>query len=270
MKKQKLLLLVVTIAIIFLAASANAELIGWWNFDMDDAGAGGVRDYATENGSHNGTISGSGVYSTDVPTAIGGGHSLDLTVTGSSVTIDTFLDGASDDDLDTGAALSISLWVKGWDSTSGTSRIIDKRASKSGYQIKAGANNLATLGTFNTSEAEFRSKSTTNVAGNRDWTHYAATFDGTTGVQKVYVDGVLEVTTTTANPIEIKANTKNLIMCDGVEALIDDVSIWNIALTSTDVAMLANGTVATTIPEPATLALLGLGGLLLRRKRRMA
>lgn len=94
------------------------------------------------------------------------------------------------------------------------------------------------------------------------WDHIALTYDGTT--TRWYFNGS-EVGSNAANPdnsfqqirLGINRNIDNAFNGD-----LDDVRIYDNALTAQDVAALA------VIPEPSSLALLGLGTLLIARRRR--
>jgi hypothetical protein len=104
--------------------------------------------------------------------------------------------------------------------------------------------------------------------------HVAGTYDPTVAQIKLYVDGVLEATNTFAGTAgwvvgdtivqdatknwNIGRDSKNTTRL--FTGLIDDVRIYNNALTAAEVKAL--------IPEPATLAMLGLGGLTLLRRNR--
>lgn len=105
------------------------------------------------------------------------------------------------------------------------------------------------------------------------WTHVALTVDrdgGASGVQ-FYVDGnsygsasAAGFATTSLSPtqnLEVGAfNNSNPI------DQIDDLAIFSGVLTAQEVSDLADGTAS--IPEPGSLALLGLGGLLVASRRR--
>ena len=116
---------------------------------------------------------------------------------------------------------------------------------------------------------------TTNVTSNlqltNTWYHVVATYDATT--MRLYVNGQEENSTPKSGNIFVSDTEWNIGACNygGTPAnnhqksffngLIDDVRIYDRALSSTEVTELYN------IPEPATLLLLGLGVVTLRRKR---
>jgi hypothetical protein len=101
--------------------------------------------------------------------------------------------------------------------------------------------------------------------------HVAGTYDSAVGELKLYVDGLLRATNTSpavipigtlinlsTHPVNIGRDSKNTTRL--FTGKIDDVRIYNQALTGAEVMAL--------IPEPATVAMLGLGGLALLRRRK--
>ena len=100
------------------------------------------------------------------------------------------------------------------------------------------------------------------------WNLLTATWDGS--IMKTYINGRLEGVNSSApaGPIDdysggnLRIGMKWSHDPAWFQGAIDDVRIYNRALSADEVQQLYN------IPEPATMALFGLGGLLLRRRMR--
>ena len=108
------------------------------------------------------------------------------------------------------------------------------------------------------------------------WHHLAMTVDLGTSTMNLYVDGLLADTQNFStgavafpgfNNFEIGRLGRSATKVDGYTGLVDDVQVYNTALSASDVAFLAaNPGVA--VPEPTAFALAGLGLLSLFRRRR--
>ena len=248
MKHKKLLtILAVVIAVVLAVGTAGADLIGFWNFDDGYAqeGPGGIKDMATDDGSHNGTLVG-GTFSTDVPSVLVGGRSIDLTGGDHYVLIDSFLNGASNADFNTGTALSVSVWVKGWPD-GGWEPFVAKRGEDNiGWQIRRRSSaNDPTLTLRGTSGDDDPATSIA-VGPNPGWTHLAATYDGS--VRKFYVNGVETHSMADTGTITMD----NSLVCLGARdkvgtlqsfsrVMLDDIGIWDNAISAEDVQDLAKG-----------------------------
>ena len=129
---------------------------------------------------------------------------------------------------------------------------------------------------------EFNNGASTSDTGttitDNEWHHIAATYDGNRNVA-FYLDGQLYGTDELAWDLNTAVNV-DVVIGTGIreatewhtasrwtDGLIDDVQIYSVALDDDQVAWLHDNP-GHAIPEPATLALLGLGAFAVARKRK--
>jgi hypothetical protein len=163
------------------------------------------------------------------------------------------------DNLDVSSALALEAWIKPDEDESThigtTSYLIIKPGS---YQLNMGADRTSLTLQVKIGGST-KSLSVTGLDISYDsWTHVVASYDSslTENNMKIYMDGLLIGQQDQAGLVDVNANDVSIGYADrsaNFKGLIDDVKIWN-----------------TAVPEPATMVLLGLGGvgLLIRRRRR--
>ncbi|MEM9345948.1 MAG: LamG domain-containing protein [Planctomycetota bacterium] len=250
------------VASIATAGSASAGLVGHWTFDSD---------YTSTTGMNNATepVSGNNIDNTDFQ--IGGG-SASFSGSGNS---DEVVVG--DIDL-TGTGYTLMAWVLSDGNSLGNDYIAGK---ENAYHLGIRSSgtvwgSVRTDAGGNTFTPTGDNGSTIATTGNT-WSHIVVVYDGTSLLR--YVDGTL-----TGNAV---ANSGNMLPNDTDFKIgndsgsanrlfvgnIDDVALFDEALSAADILAIYNGglagqNVAQVIPEPGSLALLGLGGLCLMRRRR--
>lgn len=117
---------------------------------------------------------------------------------------------------------------------------------------------------------------TTSSINSGAWVHVVATYDISTGVKRLYINGVQQATET-VNPTAVNARNALFLganVSDGYffNGKLDDFQFYSVVLSSSEVAFLHGNPGMTTVPEPSTCALLaaglGLFGLQGWRRRR--
>ncbi len=254
------------LAIALLASPTRADLVAYYTFDD------GTATDLSGNGNHG--IESSGVtYSTDVPLAPGLSFETPQTGADYDIVVPTSasLEGISDE-------LTLSFWMKAdvegqnnWvrifqhaNEGNGTQGWLVDRYSGSG-ETNIRVDTTGAGGQFNQNLAE-------GVGGDtfdREWHHIAYILDEGTWTE--YVDGM--ASSGPYNHGDGFSNTRPLYIGGRngnaeYVGLLDEIAVWDTALEHDQVILLSDGAPANNIPEPATLALLGLGALALIRRRR--
>jgi hypothetical protein len=159
-----------------------------------------------------------------------------------------------------------SFWAKSGNDTSGV--VIGTR-NGSWHKIQFDQVDGSGLADFNyRSDAALNQTNGDLNFGDGQWHHFG--YVGTGGEVRMYVDGVLVGGDTSLSnggvaetlQMEIGGSTR---FSEYVDVFLDDIAVWDEALSEQQIVDLANGAA---VPEPGSLALLGLGTLLIARRRR--
>jgi len=176
-------------------------------------------------------------------------------------------------------SISISLWSQFDNDVSGNWQSLVVKGENSNYRLSTNRNANANNASYAGGAGDLNSGVNIRDAA---WHHIVVTTtEG--GATQIYVDGALEGTNNgpasiglsdlentngVANDLFIGNHSEdNARQWDG---RIDDIGIWNRALTASEVSEIFNANVSLgSIPEPSSTALLGLGGLafILRRRK---
>jgi len=178
-------------------------------------------------GSNDGTITGA--------TSIGGKIASGYDFNGSSdyITLPTMNDGS----------FSISMWINA-DSITANRRVFDMKEASQNRGIRAYFNGTS-LVTNVYDDTTSSSVTTTGITTSAGWQHLVIT-SNSTGDLIVYIDNTNKGTDSTGGAMVAPTDGKLLYICqsgssgDYFDGLMDEVGIWNRALSSTEVTSLYN------------------------------
>lgn len=253
--------------VLFSTISAHAQLqvglLNYWPLDgnADDSALNitGATGTTSDNGMVNGTVS----FSDASIDGLGAGFGQVGNFSGTAGDNITIADpSAGTDDIDrSGADLSISVWVKANQWSTGWQAII-AHGEGADYRIaRRGSNdpvNIAYAG--GVGDIETGTTYGAAPAGDGLWHHIVAT-TGNGTVTQLYVDGILEATG--GAPTIAASGANNNLLCIGCNpdngrefnGLIDDIAMWDRVITAQEVtdihaAGLAGNSISSLFPAP--------------------
>ena len=161
-----------------------------------------------------------------------------------SITFDgvqDYLDAGDEDELELAGTFTISAWIK---RVNRNYTIVSKRdaAFSEGYDISLLSNQRIEMSWINGSGTQ-DIRSNTQIPEN-EWHQFAFTYDGSS-IANVYIDGVLDNTETLSAPIAtsqsfLVAAADGLNPTDFFEGTIDELRVWNIALSQDQIRFVMN------------------------------
>ncbi len=248
------IVLIAAIVSLGLPGAAQAGLIAYWNFDdnVDDQSGHG----------HDGTWIGNEAYDNNVPTEIGSGKALSLD-NSSWITI------PADPELNS-SPFTRAYWVN--QNGAPQDEWCDRVTSRQGFTFETAVNSNSGLKYYQSSGGW--QDTGLDILPNDQWKHVAFAYDGAD--MRVYLDGGIPYIGDLVSSPTGKMVIGAVYYGGGTfEGLLDDMAMWDVALSAGQIASLADGSAAPLdwVPEPGTfvlaaIALLGMVLLGWRRRKR--
>lgn len=264
---KKLICLAAVVLVLALVSDASAALMGHYKLHET---SGSIADDASNNndgtvmtGYAPGPVASPGWLPTDG--RFGGALNLDGAAGGERVHVDGISIGASQ-------AFTYSLWFNPDTTLDSSSARVDFVRWASGgpvyfvFQKTANSGTIELRGILDGWKELTGAQTTVTSWAAGTWHHIAGTYDGA-GNYAIYVNGSLNDTANVSGATAAGTDLGFGGRRDGggvFDGQMDDVGFYNHALSASDISTIY----ASGIPEPATIALLGLGGLVLLRRRK--
>ncbi len=230
------------------ATLLNAELIGYWTFDSDTC------EDSSGNG-YDGTMNGGGYDGADVPTALSGGKSINLSAGDHYVIIDSIAYGAVDDPFNFDKSMTVSFWAKGWPNGQWEPFISKRGENNKGWHARRYSTSSQVGLTLRGTSTQDLQGQTTN-ASDGFWHHIAVSYNGYR--QRIYVDGVLDrvnrATGSVSNTVErVVFGAREYNGENGIgyhsRVRLDDVAIYDDVLSESQINILSDGCDPTAVLE---------------------
>lgn len=235
--------------------SSSAALVHHWSFDSDFTDSVGANNGTLVDGDANSGID------TDAGDSVFGGGALRSQDSIDQVSV-TQVTLASDAD-----GYAVSLWVKQAAAGSSNGMTIGMdTATPVDFLWGNGSSDKLEFVTSGVVSAGFDPDPSTVT----DWNHIVVVFEGTGNGTTLYLNGAT-ATGGDASAFNFNALAQGLdpnVLSAGLAGHLDEVQIFDAAITSTEVNNLNIGNSIVPVPEPSSAALLGLGGLALILRRR--
>ncbi len=245
---NKTLFLLLLCIFLFSSKCTFANLVGYWQFDgstLDSSGGG-----------HTASTYGNATYSSDSPFAQGQSMYFDGN--------DDYLIVSDHNDFDFTKSFTIAMWIK--PTRSGIAILLDKWASPYAYEVQL---NDDRLGPWVWTDIGYYGAYIPSGITLNEWQHIAYTFDGT--YLSTYKNGSYTGHTNASGSINV-TSTSIFIGSQRsgnyeFQGYMDDITMYNEALTEGQIRDLFMNTDINTVPEPTSICLLGLGIISIFRKK---